>query len=632
MQIRELLLYGKNEKIRSIKFRVGKLNIITGESKSGKSAMADIIDYCLGSKSCNVPEGIIRDEVSWYALLLQFSKEQIFIARENSGAKQQSSSKCYYEIGENIDIPKSASWLPNTNVEGIISVLNNYLGITENLFVPPKRQTRKPFEVNVRHALKFCFQGQDEIASKNLLFHEQANPYVLQSIKDSLPYFLGAIPKDVLILKENLREKKRELNILERKINDDKLINNDVKSISLLKEAAAVGLINDINYSLDENQCIDILKDLSNYKIDSLKDIKVDSVDISVLQKELEDEQLKLSILEEKIFSAKQYSKELNGYGDEIRHQKVRLESIGLFENLNYSPNKCPFCSNDIHSSMPEIESLKKSIIDLDNSLTNITKEFPKIESYIEELNKKKEVVMNKISLLKGEIDAIYNVEDDKKSIIDLNARKAKVLGRISLWVDSIENMPSNENNNKKIALLKSEIKKIQNKIDQNTIKDNLTSILSKIQFDMTEWARLLNLEYSDYPYRYDPKKATVIVDKERPVELSQLGSGSNWVGVHLITYMAFHKQFINKNSPVPNFLFLDQPSQVYFPSSENDMDMEAVKKIYSFLNDQVNSYKGEMQIIIVDHAQLDATYFKDNVIETWRFNNKLVPVDWYNN
>lgn len=159
-----------------------------------------------------------------------------------------------------------------------------------------------------------------------------------------------------------------------------------------------------------------------------------------------------------------------------------------------------------------------------------------------------------------------------------------------------------------------------------------MTSILSKIQFDMTEWARLLNLEYSDYPYRYDPKKATVIVDKERPVELSQLGSGSNWVGVHLITYMAFHKQFINKNSPVPNFLFLDQPSQVYFPSSENDMDMEAVKKIYSFLNDQVNSYKGEMQIIIVDHAQLDATYFKDNVIETWRFNNKLVPVDWYNN
>lgn len=62
---------------------------------------------------------------------------------------------------------------------------------------------------------------------------------------------------------------------------------------------------------------------------------------------------------------------------------------------------------------------------------------------------------MNKISLLKGEIDAIYNVEDDKKSIIDLNARKAKVLGRISLWVDSIENMPSNENNNKKIAIAK---------------------------------------------------------------------------------------------------------------------------------------------------------------------------------
>ena len=53
MQIRQLVLYGKNGKVRSISFEIGQVNIITGKSKSGKSAIGDIIEYCLGGDSCN---------------------------------------------------------------------------------------------------------------------------------------------------------------------------------------------------------------------------------------------------------------------------------------------------------------------------------------------------------------------------------------------------------------------------------------------------------------------------------------------------------------------------------------------------------------------------------------------------
>lgn len=48
MQIRELVLYGYNGKVRHLPFALGKVNIITGRSKSGKSAIGDIIDYCMG--------------------------------------------------------------------------------------------------------------------------------------------------------------------------------------------------------------------------------------------------------------------------------------------------------------------------------------------------------------------------------------------------------------------------------------------------------------------------------------------------------------------------------------------------------------------------------------------------------
>ena len=48
MQIRELVLYGRNGKVRHLPFSLGTVNIITGKSKTGKSADGDIIDYCMG--------------------------------------------------------------------------------------------------------------------------------------------------------------------------------------------------------------------------------------------------------------------------------------------------------------------------------------------------------------------------------------------------------------------------------------------------------------------------------------------------------------------------------------------------------------------------------------------------------
>ncbi|MBQ8526196.1 MAG: DUF3732 domain-containing protein, partial [Clostridia bacterium] len=111
-----------------------------------------------------------------------------------------------------------------------------------------------------------------------------------------------------------------------------------------------------------------------------------------------------------------------------------------------------------------------------------------------------------------------------------------------------------------------------------------------------------------------------------------QLGSGSNWVGVHLITYFALHKYFIEGKRPVPSFLFIDQPSQVYFPSETNEQqtDWDEVNKMYRFIHERVQELNGELQVIIVDHANLDNDAFRKNTIETWLSkDNSLVPNDW---
>lgn len=150
----------------------------------------------------------------------------------------------------------------------------------------------------------------------------------------------------------------------------------------------------------------------------------------------------------------------------------------------------------------------------------------------------------------------------------------------------------------------------------------------------MPQWKiKLLELEHCNNPYRLDLNKVTVVVDKpERPVPLKQLGSGSNWVGVHLITYFALHKLFIEGNRPVPNFLFIDQPSQVYFPSEidEESTDWDEVNKRYQFIFERVRALNGAMQVIIVDHANLDNEDFRAHTVDSWLSSDRsLVPNDW---
>jgi DNA repair ATPase RecN len=48
--------------VKELPFRTGALNILTGASKTGKSAIIDIVDYCTGRSECNVADVSISVE------------------------------------------------------------------------------------------------------------------------------------------------------------------------------------------------------------------------------------------------------------------------------------------------------------------------------------------------------------------------------------------------------------------------------------------------------------------------------------------------------------------------------------------------------------------------------------------
>jgi hypothetical protein len=116
------------------------------------------------------------------------------------------------------------------------------------------------------------------------------------------------------------------------------------------------------------------------------------------------------------------------------------------------------------------------------------------------------------------------------------------------------------------------------------------------------------------------------------------MGSGANWVSYHLLIHFALHKHFIQAHRPVPRFLVIDQPSQVYFPP-EKDLDNSgeikesadevAVKKMFEFMINATNNLEKKFQVIVTDHAYINDSKFKDCVREVWRDGVKLIPETW---
>ena len=75
----------------------------------------------------------------------------------------------------------------------------------------PDGRLAPTYSATIRHASRLLFQSQNEISSNTLLFHRQSDDFVKASIRDTLPFFLGAVDADDLALARRLADRRREL-------------------------------------------------------------------------------------------------------------------------------------------------------------------------------------------------------------------------------------------------------------------------------------------------------------------------------------------------------------------------------------------------------------------------------------
>lgn len=642
MQIIEIVLYSRRNQKRIIPLKPGQVNIITGDSATGKTSLSAIVDYCLGRETYIIPEGIIRRNVAWFGLLLRFPNDQMFIARENPPPGKATANGVYIEQGDVVLSPEIAPISANTTLDALVKTLTNKIGIAPNLHTPPPEQTRSPVSATIRHTLFYCIQEQGEIASKGLLFHRQSEPFIPQTIKDTLPYFLGAIQEDQLALEQELSRARLDLRRARKANKDNEAILGEGgnKARTLLTEANEVGLI-----SIEENP--QKHEDITNLLQRAVVWLPQDGTFISSsrlteLQEEVRALQNQLNELSITLRDAITFAQEAEGFTSEIRQQELRLASIGLFNSHVQDAGTCPICTQSLAVPVPTADAIQHNLERLEANLRATRREQPRLRQYINNLEQQRSELRQSIREKTEAIRSILQEEDIAQRLRDTNALRMRVIGRISLWLESIstaENISLLQENLQKAQLRVTELER-QNESDDK--EERLTAILSRIGHQMSQWSRELELEYSDNPVRFDLKKLMIVVDTEDGVvPLARIGSAQNWLGYHLTALLALHKHFCQQSRPVPHFLFLDQPSQVYYPPDQDisaddslerlsDTDRQALLRIFKLIFDVVESLAPNFQIIVTEHADIkDDDRFQSAVVERWRQGTALIPSEW---
>lgn len=643
VQILGIVLFSYDGRARELPLQPGRVNIVTGASKTGKSALIDIVDYCFGASQCRVPEGSIRRCVSWFGVRLQLGKGQAFIARRCPRPRAQSSEECFVELGDKVAIPAAGVLRQTTNTTGLVSLLSNLSGISDNIHEPPEGQTRAPLSATVRHAISFCFQPQDEIIRRQQLFHGAGDNFVAQGIKDVLPYLLGAVDDEYVRKREELRRLREQLRAVDRQLAELRALRGDgtSKAATLLAQARDAGLTPTTTETWEET--VLALQEVSKVSAEAIAAEPLPT-EAGTEYARLCDERNKLleqqRRLRDEIGAARAFERDEKGFSREADEQRARLVSIGIFEG-QVPGHTCPLCSQFLGNPVliPGIEDLRTALTDVSTRLESVTRVAPQVEKAIAEIEGRLQGVHAALAKNRAELEAVRRSSDQLQSLRDDVARRALILGRVSLYLESLPELPDTEKLTEQATLLRSQCAAIEDELSDERVKERIESITSILGRRMTDWARDLHLEHSKYPLRLNIKKLTIVADTaDGPVPMDRMGSGENWVGYHLIGHLALHEWFTHRDRPVPRFLFLDQPSQVYFPPEKDvdgsmsmigEDDRHAVSRMFRFIFDVVEGVAPGLQVIIMEHADLNEKWYQSRIAERWRGGVALVPEDW---
>ena len=639
--INSITIYSHYGDRRTVTFNKSGLNIITGKSMTGKSSLIDIIEYCFGRGECNVAEGTIRRYVSWFAVEIENQEDVLFIARRNPSLPLNTSPDIYIRRGTFDAPPNYHDLQKNIAEEGLTPLISQFAGIAENEH-RPMSGTRRPLCATIKHALFLCIQDQNEIDSRERLFHRQADDFIPLAIKDTLPYFLGAVDEDHFIKQAELDVARNELRALEAKRLAQSLsVENSIQRVRrFINDGKRVGIIDETFESTEISVLIETLKNAVTTDISSSTVLADGGLTITRLQNEQKGLRERLASVIEEAHATSLFLSEQNAFSKEATEQQVRLSSIGIYKS-DESGEACPICESVPKTPVPTVHDINQSLLRIRRNLEQVSAESPHLQQQLAELATRRSELEQALIDNQIALEQTYVAEERARSEREMIVERARMIGRISVFLEQVGQTDKTDDIEDKIEHARLLVTALEKTISYDEIGQRLDTFLNLISRKMSDYAYRLQLEHGSNSVRLDLKKLTVVADTPTgPIPLYRMGSGENWIGYHVLTHLALHGWYRNKNRPVPGFIIFDQPSQAHYPPDRDknddggleplqDSDRRAVHDLFHLMYEVSKDIGSGFQIIVLDHARISEDWFEDAIVEEWRRGQFLVPIEW---
>jgi len=659
LAILKIILWPKDAShgVRVIPFVPGKVNVISGESGSGKSALTWIIDYCLGSEKCSIPVGPIRELTAWFGLHLKLANTEMIVARRNPG-DQQTTTDLHWAEGLDLAVPPIVQ--KNARVEDLKNRFNQ-ISHLPSLDFSTDEEVGFAGRPSCRDMASFNFQPQHIVANPYTFFYKADTTEHREKLRIIFPLVLGAINASTLAKQRELKDTEREHDRLRRELEARlaaaRAWEAEVESYYL--QARGLGLLPDSQspapdwplekYMLELHKVPDLVRAMD---IPDVQEGTNEAAAAELNRVVTEEDQLAQEVgsLRRRLDKVEQLWTSLDEYGANLTSQEDRLLGVGWFETKLQNSYECPVCGTVQaagNTRLAELQMLASEMKSLTASVHQAPAKLDQERAALRVELREKEGLLSKARQKRRYLE-------DRSTALSAQRQRVRQIylfvGRVE---QALENVTASRNVDElqaRVRTLAQRIGELKQDLDARSQRSRLDAAIDKVSARIADYARMLQLEHVGENVRLNLRELTLQFSplSGRTDFLWEVGSGQNWVGYHVAGILALHEHFISMSeNPVPRFLVIDQPSQVYFPEawpsmeqapdksnqSDRSPDIDGVHRIFSALSVFLDAVSAEFQIIVTEHAGSITWDGVPNVhlVGNWRAGHDelLIPAAW---
>lgn len=663
--IASIFFIGEEGGFRMIELKPERVNVITGASGTGKSAVIKALDFCLGSSECQLPVYVRRRCIAVGVKWARGADEMIS-CRQVPLVGKAPNAYMYVTTGRNLNVPQSVDEFEG---RGSVAASKARLGAAFGIESMPMAETEQPEKdspdrPSVRQFTPYVFVTKEVIDSETVLLHGLDDNRKAPKIVATMPYFMGVVTGETAAAERRLRQARRALEIdiarEEARVAKDSVLKQ--RSRILLGEAQQLGLIESPPETADEATLVDMLRRAAAPTAVPLQYPGADQLDVlqarrQLTLKELNQTKRKLRAMQVTEQESKDYESAVTS-----QHQKLL---IAEHLHLLTVPNTCPVCESHTVAGAALASAMKRSLETIRAETSAVGRLRPQISEAAAALNSRVEELSGLLRQLDASVASALSQIAEARQFADLAQVQTFFRGKVSFFLETVDDQllrPA-----KDLAGQRDEISELEAKVDADNRNIRMRYAEDAVSRYASEvFSKLPKVEPCvDAVLIYSAREPRINVIEAGPegaiLSMADLGSDQNWLAVHVALAFGMQRHFEKERRPVPGVIVLDQLSRPYFPNQSRDIekldeeddvelntggedeqpdeisvnvgdeDYEAMRQHIDFLFKEVEARSG-LQVLLLEHAYFpsDARYVQATRERWTRASGKgLIPRDW---